>query len=192
MEIFTKECYGLEDLNAQFFFRWYETIIRDFNIFKGMLEKYKNSSEKDELLSMLSYICMNLSKDFQEEDKLILKSTPNYFMFSFYDSLNEIPTYVLISKDYKNFLVASEEMECFDDNEFDEDERYGIYEYNYFFLENNKIRHIQISNKEYTKDYNEKFDNLMLYCETQEAEKYYDSLLSVKKLKKVIKNEENN
>lgn len=32
----------------------------------------------------------------------------------------------------------------------------------------------------------------MLYCEIEESEKYYDSLLSVKKLKKVIKNEENN
>lgn len=83
-------------------------------------------------------------------------------------------------------------MECFDDNKFDEDERYGIYEYDYFFLENNKIRHIQIRDKEYTKDYNEKFDNLMLYCGIKESEKYYDTLLSVKKLKKVIKNEENN
>ena len=127
-----------------------------------------------------------------QEDKLILKSTPNYFLFSFYDSVDEIPTYVLISKDYKRFVVASEEMECFDDNEFDEDERYGIYEYDYFFLENNKVRHIQILDKEYTKDYNGKFVNSMLYCEIEESEKYYDSLLSVKKLKKVIKNEENN
>lgn len=192
MEIFTKECYGLEDENTQFFFRWYEAIIRDFNIFKSMLEKYENSSDKDTLLSMLSYIRMNLSNDVQEDDKLILKSTLNYFMFSFYDSSDEIPTYVLISKDYKRFVVASEEIEYFDDNEFDEDERYGIYEYDYFFLENNKIRHIQIRDKEYTKDYNGKFDNLMLYCEIEESEKYYDSLLSVKKLKKVIKNEENN
>lgn len=192
MEIFTKECYGLEDENTQFFFRWYETIIRDFNIFKSMLEKYENSSDKYKLLSMLSYIRMNLSNDVQEDDKLILKSTRNYFMFSFYDSADEIPTYVLISKDYKRFVVASEKMECFDDNEFDEDERYGIYEYDYFFLENNKIRHIQTRDKEYTKDYNGKFDNLMLYCEIEESEKYYDSLLSVKKLKKVTKNEENN
>lgn len=192
MEIFTKECYGLEDENTQFFFRWYEAIIRDFNIFKGMLEKYENSSDKDELLSMLSYIRMNLSNDVQEDDKLLLKNTPNYFLFSFYSEVDEIPTYVLISKDYKRFIVASEEMECFDDNEFDEDERYGIYIYDYFFLENNKVRHIQTRDKEYTKDYNGKFDNLMLYCEIEDSEKYYDSLLSVKKLKKVIKNAENN
>ena len=157
-----------------------------------MLEKYENSSDKDGLLSMLSYIRMNLFNDVQEDDKLILKSTQNYFMFSFYDSLNEIPTYVLISKDYKRFVVASEEMECFDDNEFDEDERYGIYVYDYFFLKNNKVRHIQTCDKEYTKDYNGKFDNSMLYCEIEESEKYYDSLLSVKKLKKVIKNKKNN
>lgn len=188
MEIFTKECYGLEDENTQFFFRWYEAIIRDFNIFKVMLEKYENSSDKDELLLMLSYICMNLTNDVKEDDRLILKSTLNYFMFSFYDSVYEIPIYVLISKDYKRFIVASEEMECFDDNEFDEDERYGIYIYDYFFLENNKIKHIQIRDKEYTTDYNGKFDNLMLYCEIEEAEKYYDSLLSVKKLNKKIKN----
>ena len=78
-------------------------------------------------------------------------------------------------------------MECFDDNEFDEDERCGIYEYDYFFLENNKIRHIQIRDKEYTKDYNGKFDNLMLYYETEEAEKYYNSLLEEKNVVKRIK-----
>ena len=53
MEIFTKECYELEADTTQFFFRWYEAIIRDFNIFKSMLEKYENSSDKDTLLSML-------------------------------------------------------------------------------------------------------------------------------------------
>ena len=177
MEIFTKECYGLEDENTNFFFRWYETIIRDFNIFKSMLEKYENSSDKDELISMLSYIRINLSNDVQKDDKLILKSTPNYFLFSLYDSINEIPVYVLISKDYKRFVIASEEMECFDDNDFDEDERYGIYVYEYFFLENNKVKHIQIRDKEYTQDYNGKFDNLMLYCAIEDAEKYYNLLL---------------
>ena len=121
MEIFTKECYGLEDENTQFFFRWYEAIIRDFNIFKGMLEKYENSSDKERLISMLSYICINLSNDVQEDDRLLLKNTPNYFLFSFYGEVAEVPTYVLISKDYKRFIVAAEEMECFDDNDFDED-----------------------------------------------------------------------
>ena len=66
MEIFTKECYGLEGENTQFFFRWYEAIIGDFNIFESMLEKYENSSDKDGLLSMLSYIRMNLSNDVQK------------------------------------------------------------------------------------------------------------------------------
>lgn len=80
MEIFIKECYGLEDENTQFFFRWYETIIRDFSIFKSILEKYENSSDK-----------------------------------------------------------------------------------------------------EYTKDYNGKFDNSMLYCEIEESEKYYDSLFKQNK-----------
>lgn len=192
MEIFTKECYGLEDENTEFFYRWYEAIIRDFNIFKSMLEKYENSSDKDKLISMLSYIRINLFNDVEEDNKLILKNTSNYFLFSFYGSVDEIPTYVLISKDYKRFMVASEEMECFDDNEFDEDERYGIYIYDYFFLESNKVKYVQIRDKEYTKDYNEKFDNSMLYCEIEESEKHYDSLLSVKKLKKVIKNEKNN
>lgn len=92
MEIFTKECYGLEDENTQFFFRWYETIIRDFHIFKGMLEKYENSSDKESLISMLSYICINLSNNVQEDDKLLLKDTPNYFLFSFYDEVAEVPS----------------------------------------------------------------------------------------------------
>ena len=70
---------------------------------------------------------------------------------------------------------------------FDEDERYGIYEYDYFFLENNKVRHIQIRDKEYTKDYNGKFNNLMLYCEIEELEKYYDSLFEQKNLVKKTK-----
>lgn len=187
MEIFTKECYGLEDENAHFFFRWYEAIIRDFNIFKSMLEKYEDSSDKEELLSMLSYISINLFNDIQAVDRLILKNTPNYFLFSFYDSVNEIPTYVLISKDYKSFIVASEEMECFDDDEFDEDERYGIYVYDYFFLESNKVKHIQISDKEYTQDYNGKFDNLMLYCKIEDAERYYDLLFNESNVKKLVR-----
>jgi hypothetical protein len=54
-EIFTKKCYVLEDENIHFFFRWYEVIIRDFRIFKSILEKYENSSYKDELLS---HICI--------------------------------------------------------------------------------------------------------------------------------------
>lgn len=187
MEIFTKECYGLEDENAHFFFRWYEAIIRDFNIFKNILEKYEDSNDKDKLILMLSYIRINLSNDIQEDDRLILKNTPNYFLFSFYDSVSEIPTYVLISKDYKRFIVASEEMECFDDDEFDEDERYGIYIYDYFFLEGNKVKHIQISDKEYTKDYNGKFDNLMLYYKIEDAEIYYDLLFNEINVKKLVR-----
>lgn len=188
MEIFTKECYGFEDENTHFFYRWHEAIIRDFNIFKRMLKKYEDSNDKDKLLATLSNICINLSNDVQEDDKLILKSTPNYFLFSLYDSIDELPTYVLISKDYRRFVISSEEMECFDDKDFDEDERYGIYVYDYFFLENNRVKYIQIRDKEYTKDYNGKFDNLMLYCETEETEKYYHSLLEqnnvIKKLNK--------
>lgn len=56
-----------------------------------------------------------------------------------------------------------------------------------FFLENNKVRHIQIRDKEYTKDYNGKFNNLMLYCEIEELEKYYDSLFEQKNLVKKTK-----
>ena len=187
MEIFTKESDGLKDENTQFFFSWYEAIKRDFNIFKSMLEKYENSSDKDKLISMLSYICINLFNDVQEDEELLLKSTPNYFLFSFYGRLAEIPTYVLVSKDYRRFMIASEVMECFDDNEFDEDERYGIYDYDYFFLENNKVKHIKTCDKEYTKDYNEKFYNSRLYCEVEKSEEYYDSLLSKKILKKATK-----
>lgn len=187
--MFAKECYGLNDENTQFFFEWYEAIIRDFNIFKSMLEKYEDSKDKDNLISVLSYISINLSNDVQEDNKLILKNTPNYFLFSFYNSVNEIPNYVLISKDYKRFIVASEEMECFDDNEFDEDERYGIYEYDYFFLKSNKVKHIQIRDKEYTKDYYWKFDNSMLYCEIEDSEKYYNFLFEqnniIKKLNRL-------
>ena len=190
MEIFAKKCYGLKDKNIYFFFSWYEAIIRDFNIFKRMLEKYENSSDKDKLISTLSYICGNLFNDVQEDDGLILKNTPNYFLFSLYDSTDEIPTYVLISKDYKRFMVASEEMECFDDPDYDEDERYGIYMYNYFFLENNKVKHIEIRDKEYTKDYYYKFDTSCFYCEIEEAEKYYNYLLDqnsiVKKERKLM------
>lgn len=187
MEIFTKEYYGYEDENKQFFLEWYEAIIRDFNIFSSIIKKYEYSNVKDILMMKLSYISTNLFKSIQVDDKFILKNTPNYFLFSFYDPINEIPTYVLFSKDYKRFIIASEEMECFDDYEFDEDERYGIYVYDYFFLENNKIKYVQIRSKEYTKDFNGKFDNSMLYCETEESEKYYDWLLSGKKLNKVNK-----
>lgn len=187
MEIFTKKYYGYEDENKQFFLEWHEAIIRDFNIFSSIIEKYEYSNVKDILMLKLSYISTNLFKSIQVDDKFILKNTPNYFLFSFYDPINEIPTYVLFSKDYKRFIIASEEMECFDDYEFDEDERYGIYVYDYFFLENNKIKYVQIRSKEYTKDFNGKFDNSMLYCETEESEKYYDWLLSGKKLNKVNK-----
>lgn len=186
MEIFSRECYGLEDDNATFFFRWYEAIIRDFNIFKNILEKYEDSKDKESLLLMLSYIKTNLTRDYEEDDRLILKSTPNYFLFSVYDEVTEIPVYVLISKDYKKFLITSEEMECFDEESFDEEERYGIYLYNYYFLEDNKVKRYQLSNKEYTKDYNDKFYNLMFYSEPETSEIYYDSLLDKKEVVKKL------
>lgn len=42
-------------------------LIRNFNIFKNMLEKYEDSNDKGKLIS---YIRMNLSNDVQEDDKL--------------------------------------------------------------------------------------------------------------------------
>lgn len=188
MEIFARECYGLEDDNAQFFFRWYEAIIRDFNIFKNILEKYEGSKDKESLLLMLSYIKTNLTRDYDEDDRLILKSTPNYFLLSVYDEVTEIPVYILISKDYKKFLITSEEMECFDDEAFDEEERYGVYLYNYYFLEDNKVKHYEISNKEYTKDYNGKFYNLTFYSEPETSEDYYTSLLDENIITKKLTN----
>lgn len=189
MEIFTEESYGLNEENAHFFYGWYEVILKDFKIFESILEKYEDSSDKDKLLLNLSYIRTCLTNDIKEDVELILKSTPNYFLFSFYDSLSEIPSYVLISKDYKKFIIASEEMECFDDENFDEDERYGTYDYDYFFLEDDKVKYYQIYTKEYTKDYNRKFINYRLYCEIDESERYYNSLFEGNRIvKKLVPN----
>mgnify|MGYP004506734167 FL=1 len=77
---------------------------------------------------------------FDSQDEIILKSTPNYFLFSFYCENDEIPTHVLLSKDYKRILIAHEMTECFDvDDDYDQDERYGIYEFSIFQMENNQV-----------------------------------------------------
>lgn len=186
MEIFIEKCYGTKDENATFFLEWHKAIIRDFNKFKIILEKYENSKDKDRLISILSYIGINLSKGFREDDELILKSTPNYFLFSLYDLIKDSQTYVLISKDFKRFLIASEDVELFDEDGFNEDDRYGIYTYDYFFLENNKVKYINTYDKEYTWKFNVKFDNVM---SIEESEKYYNSLLDQKNvIKKLTKN----
>ena len=117
-----------------------------------------------------------------------MKSTVEYFLFSFYDDIaSDMPTYVLLSRDYKRLLVAAEEMECFDDEEFNEDERYGIYHYDYFYLEDDKVKYYHKETKEYTQDYTVRFDNSYFYTsDFKEAEEYYDFLLKKPNIVKKI------
>ncbi len=66
------------------------------------------------LIDVICDIQKNIMNSFDSQDEIILKSTPNYFLFSFYCENDEIPTHVLLSKDYKRILMAYEVMEWFD------------------------------------------------------------------------------
>lgn len=98
--------------------------------------------QKKLLVDVICDIQKNIMNSFDSQDEIILKSTPNYFLFSFYYKNDEIPTHVLLSKDYKRILMAYEKMEWFDVNDdYDQDERYGIYEFSIFQMENNQVFH---------------------------------------------------
>lgn len=125
----------------------------------------------------------NILNQLLDDGFILMKSTINYFLFSFYNNIyDDIPTYVLVSKDYKKNLVAREIMECFDDVNFNEDERYGLYNYDYFFLNDNKVNYYNDFIKDYTYDYSSKFSNSYFYVnDIKISENYYDSLLNEKK-----------
>lgn len=184
MEIFVKEEYIKKNTEEfEFFHSWYKAIYHDFNIFKIILENYTESRDKTNLLTVLSYIQHNILNEIEDEYKLVMSSTPNYYLFSFYNKISEIPNYVLLSKDYKRFIISTEEMECFDDPNFDENERYGIYTYDYFFLKDNQIKHYHEEKKEYTTDFNSQFTHLRLISNIRELENYYNSLFTLRKKK---------
>lgn len=177
MEFFVKTCI-LSDLNNnKFFLDWHQAIKRDLEIFKLFLSKYEDSVEKNDLISKIIFIQNNLCKSYDDDTEIILKSTPNYFLYSFFEEYSEIPSYVLVSKDYKRLLIASEEMECFDDIDFDEDERYGTYNYDFYKLDDNKVYHYNKYIKEYTNSYNKHFHSYMYSDEYKQTEKYYDIFL---------------
>ena len=209
MEIFSEECYGKDYKNNKLFTEWHDAVKNDLNIFKIILEQYDDSKEKDKLLTTIDYIRKNISNKFNDEEFVVMKSTNEYFLFSFYDNItsdriidsiedmdfymdnditvSDMPTYVLLSRDYKRILIAREEMECFDDEEFDENERYGLYNYDYFFLNDNKVKHYNECLKEYTYVFTSKFYGSGFYeKDIKEAEIYCDYLLNeqnvVKKL----------
>ena len=140
MNIFSEICSGKEYKDNCFFQEWHKAIIRDFETFKTLLSSYHESSAKKILIDVICYIQKNIMNSFDSQDEIILKSTPNYFLFSFYYKNDEIPTHVLFSKDYKRILMAYEKMEWFDvDDDYDQDERYGIYGFSIFQMENNQV-----------------------------------------------------
>lgn len=84
MEFFVKTCI-LSDLNNnKFFLDWHQAIKRDLEIFKLFLSKYEDSVEKNDLISKIIFIKNNLCKSYDDDTEIILKSTPNYFLYSFF------------------------------------------------------------------------------------------------------------
>ena len=175
--IFKSSCLAEEYKENLFFQEWHQAIIRDFNIFKIILEEYKESSDKKDLLNLISFVQKNIKTEFEDGNQIILKSTPNYFLFSFFVKNEDMPTYVLLSKDYKKFLIGFEEMECFEDEEFNEDERYGTYNYEYFILNDFDVKHYSKYQKQYTDDYTRKFYEYFYSDNIEETENHYKKLL---------------
>ena len=164
MQIFKEERWIANGSNT-FFTEWHETISHDFNVFKGMLQNYSETEEKEDLLWCIDDVLKNINLQFAEpndsdRDYIIMHSTPNYFLFSYYAYRSDIPTYVLLSKDYKRFLIGKEDMELFDDEDMDEDERYGLYEYRYFELKNGEISRQYVEEKEYNYQYTSFFEGV--------------------------------
>ena len=155
MELFACECETYELKNDEFFLSWHQAIKDDLRRFLIILEKYEDSENKQRLIGFINYIRDNISNNNEiDASMLLLRSTPRYFLYSFVGSGEEIPTYVLVSKDYKKILITSEEMECFDYPEFDQDERYGLYNYSFFKLTDNEIKYIETTDIDYTIHYN--------------------------------------
>lgn len=176
MEIFSKTCIGSEYKENEFFQEWHKAIIKDFLRFKIILEKYPNSIEKENLLRVIEYITNNIKNEYDEDDEIIMRNTTHFFLFSFFTENDDLPNYVLLSKDYKKILLASEIMECFDDPDYNEEERYGIYAYDYFYTENGMIEHIHNEKKEYTQDYTNEFTR-NFYGEEEKSNKNYQMIL---------------
>ena len=162
MEVFREECFPDKYKDNKFFQEWHQAIIRDFDIFKQMLEKYADSDEKRMLLVNIDIIqeALKNQTDIIGDDKeveLSLRSTPNHFQFSFYSEKHVVPTFVLLSKDYKHFLIGEEETEMFDEPDMNEDVRYGLYNYDWYSLKDGKVKYYHEQWKEYTKDFFEYF-----------------------------------
>lgn len=177
MEIFRKTCNGSDYKKNEFFLLWHNAIIKDFSRLKIILEKYQNSKEKEKLLRVIEFVQNNIKNEYDEDDEIIIKNTKNYFLFSFYTENADLPNYVLLSKDYKKMLFADEIMECFDDSNFNEEERYGIYSYDYFSLENGIVKHYHEDKKEYTEDYTNLF-NKYFYGDEEKSDKNYQMILN--------------
>lgn len=180
MEIFREICFNDDYNSNELFLEWHKVLKTDLNKFKIILEQYNDSEDKSKLLIAIDNIRSNIMNEFDCDSFILMKSTPEYFLFSFYDDdFPNMPTYVLLSRDYKRFLIACEVMECFDDPQFDEKERYGVYRYDYFFLKDNNVKYYNKEIKEYTQDYSSNFDNSYFdMSNIKESEEYYDSLLN--------------
>ena len=72
-------------------------------------------------------------------------------------------------------------MEYFDaDDEYDQDERFGIYDYTFFQIENNQVFCSREEIKEGTPEYNGHFSNVhILFGNVEDSEKLLDSLLKI-------------
>jgi thiol-disulfide isomerase/thioredoxin len=180
MRYFAKDCPLCKLANDNFFLEWHKAIKRDLEVFKILLENYEETEEKSKLINIIEHIKNNID-NIEEDDhdtEIILKSTPNYFMYSFVSENEEMPSYVLVSKDYKRLLYAEEIEENFDDPDFNEEFRHGIYSYCYFKLSNNKVYFYGKDIKEYTWDYTFRFKSGMYDENLEDTEIDYDSLLN--------------
>lgn len=155
--VFSKVCHAYSYTENDFFEEWHSIIINDYERFKGILKKYNDSVAKTNLIAKIEYIQKNIknlpSFNLYSDTKYYsLESTPNYFMFSFYEKSQEEASYVLFSKDYKKFLFAKEE-----DAYGEDEDRKGTYLYEYYFLEGNEVINVSESIYEYATDYESRF-----------------------------------
>lgn len=189
IEIFFRP-YLKEDGDDLFFNEWYKAILNDFDRFQYiLLENYIESKDRASLLSLINFIKKsikeNIKNTYEVSNDHIMQSTPNYFLFSFADyTTDDMTVYVLLSKDYKKIFLGKEVMECFDDLEFNEELRYGIYEYYCFILDGKNVRLYFDEQKQYTSDYRDIF--MCPIGDGKESDIYCDNLF-MNKVKKISK-----
>ena len=146
-----------DDSLSKFYYEWHKTIISDLNRFKLILENYRNNDDKIALINYVNFIINNLfhyrDKDI-DDNILVLINTSNYFVFSFVAIGDEINSYVFLSKDYKNIIITREYCELFDREEMEmQDERYGEYDIEYFYLDKEEVHRQSNYKLMYTFDY---------------------------------------